>query len=78
MGQLLTVILDILDARELVNPRKILTGYKNYWQIIQGGVSSRRNRLGILQSSFVRIVKYDLKWHPCKMSVRRQLKVGIR
>ena len=31
----LTVIPDILGARELVDPRKILIGYKNYWQIIQ-------------------------------------------
>ena len=38
------------------------------------GVSSRRNGLDISQSSFVRIVKYDLKWHPCKMRVRHQLK----
>ena len=34
------------------------------------GVSSRRNGLEISQSSFVRIVKYDLKWHPYKMRVR--------
>ena len=39
------------------------------------GVSSRRNGLGISQSSFVRIVKDDLKWHPCKTRVRHQLKL---
>ena len=39
MGQVLTVILDILGARELVDPRKILTGYKTYWQIIQEGLA---------------------------------------
>ena len=38
------------------------------------GVSSRRNGLEISQSSFVRIVKYDLKWHPYEMRVRHQLK----
>ena len=38
------------------------------------GVSSRRNGLEISQSSFVKIVKYDLKWHPYKTRVRHQLK----
>ena len=38
------------------------------------GVSSRRTGLEISQSSFVRIVKYDLKWHPYKMRVCHQLK----
>ena len=36
------------------------------------GVSSRRNGLGTSTSYFVRIVKYDLKWHPYKMRVRHQ------
>lgn len=38
------------------------------------GFSSRRNGLGLSQSTFTRIVKKDLKWHPYKMRIRHELK----
>ena len=78
MGEVLIVILDILGARKLVDHKKILIGYTTIDTDIYvhellvdnpRGVSSRRNGLEISQSSFVRIVKYDLMWHPYKMRV---------
>ena len=36
-------------------------------------VSIRKNGLQMARSTFNRIVKYDLKWHPYKMHVRHQL-----
>lgn len=38
------------------------------------GVVCRRNGLGLSASTFHRIVKIDLKWHPYKMRVRHELK----
>ena len=37
-------------------------------------VSCRRNGLGLGKSSFNRIVRSDLKWHPYKMRIRHELK----
>lgn len=37
-------------------------------------VSIRRNQLELSRSTFSRVVKHDLKWHPYKIHVRHQLK----
>ena len=39
-------------------------------------VSCRRNTLGLPSSTFNRIVRFDLKWHPYKMHLRHQLQAG--
>ena len=38
------------------------------------GIACRRNGLGLSPSTFNRIVKKDLKWHPYKIRVRHELK----
>lgn len=39
-------------------------------------VSCRRNMLGLPSSTFNRIVRLDLKWHPYKVHLRHQLQAG--
>lgn len=39
----------------------------------QGNVSCRRNTLGMDKSTFQRIVKKDLNWHPFKIHIRHKL-----
>ena len=41
-----------------------------------GGVSGRRNGLGLPQATFSRIISKDLKWHPYKMRMHHALKPG--
>ena len=55
---------------------EIIEAVRQALETNQGRISARRNGLGILPSWFWQIIKKDLRWYPCKMIRRHNLKDG--
>ena len=63
------------DAQAINNVRLALQAYQPK-QPQQPHITARRNPFGISKSSFNRITKTDIKWHPYKIRVVHELKPG--
>ena len=68
-AQVLTLIKGIQAGEEQHERRKILRQLER----CSRKISARRNPIDISSSSFNRITKFELRWHPYKMHVRHQL-----
>ena len=55
---------------------EIIEAVRQALETNQGRISARRNGLGILPSWLCQIIKKDLRWYPCKMIRRHNLKDG--
>ena len=59
--------------RRVARSEENVAAVRNLLEENPENVSARRNRLGILHSSFNRITKFELRWHSYRMHIRHSL-----